>query len=92
MLASGGEDQEGFSLGRDRFVRAIQKDRSDFFGQRGAAGFSGFQDDVPFAPEIVAEQPGLGRFTAPFDALERHQQASRGSPLLSHHYRSKTLE
>jgi hypothetical protein len=73
MLAARSEDQEGFGFGCDWFTSAIQQDRADLFGERGSAWFSGLHGDVSRAPEKLAEEPGLGRLAAPFNALERNE-------------------
>jgi hypothetical protein len=77
VLTSRGEDQQGFGLRRDWFVRRrSEKDVADRFGCSSATRFSGLEYAVSCLGQHLREVPNLGALPTAFDSLQGNKQAT----------------
>ena len=91
MLAACSENQKGFRLRARPVHLGISMTERNVLGEWGSAWFSGLQGDISFAPEKLAEESGLGRFSAPFDPSSV-MNSPRGVPSALAKFGPKSME
>ncbi|MNI52554.1 hypothetical protein D3C73_1073480 [compost metagenome] len=86
MLRAGGEHQQQFGLGTERFGSdlgiGLQHQAADAFGQRRATGFAGQYDLMAVAAQALTDGVdgrGLARALAAFQADETGMAKQRGT-------------
>ena len=85
VLTSRSEDQHGFGLRRDWFVRRRREENmADRFSGCSATWFSGLEYAVSCLSQRLREVANLGAFPTTFDSLQGNKQAASLLLLCSH--------